>query len=343
MIDTSKYADNGFQITNSEFIELQKNYKIDVTIFTEADHHIHLFGSQVLNRRKKLQGRTVGFFLRPFYYYQKASFLNRLRYIKNFNLKSDNLFFYEFLVKRFRLLNSALTIDENYVSHNTYFKWVPDMFQQYAENILKEEKTSQRAWIKKINDFKNRNKDRFCFLYFGTTQFRRGYDLLLKMAVENDACFIHCGLSTEDDKYLYNTNDLRSILQMEGRLMETNEYISDPLSIEHFFKATDHLILPYRDFFGSSGVMLQALSYGIPVLVPESGVMGYRVKKYQLGMTYNTNTDSLNEKFNDFIKMPKSMFEDSILKYMKFQNPYLLKAALVNILGNGIGEPVKHP
>jgi glycosyltransferase involved in cell wall biosynthesis len=211
-------------------------------------------------------------------------------------------------------------------------QWLPDVFQQYAETLVIEENPEQRVWIEKLNDFKERNKDRFIFLYFGTAQKRRGYDMLLKMAVENKACFIHCGLTDSKEKYDYDVTELKSKLQDEGRLMETNQYISDPLCIEHFFKSVNHLVLPYRNFLGSSGVMLQALYYRIPVLVPEKGIMGYRVKKHNLGLTYNGDDDSLIEQFKKFKDTPKDSYTNGIDLYMQYQSKVRLKEILIKEL-----------
>jgi hypothetical protein len=106
------------------------------------------------------------------------------------------------------------------------------------------------------------------------------------------------------------------------------------MSIEHFFKSATHIILPYRDFWGSSGVMLQALGYGIPVLVPEEGIMGYRVKKYKLGLTYSNENGSLSSQLKKFKESSADFFKSSIAEYMKFQTPEQLKKALVNVFMN---------
>ena len=311
---------------------MQDEYKTDLTVFAEADHHISLFISQIFRKKKKIRGRVIGIFMRPFYYYRKTGILDRLRFLKHFpsRWKSDEQLFYEFFLKQFSILDAALSIDENFVARHRYFTWLPDVFQQYAEMHLINENSDQKVWITRLNDFKEKNNGKFVFLYFGTSQARRGYDILLKMAVDGDACFIHCGLKNVDEKYLYDVNELRGILKNKGRLLETNEYISDPLSIEYFFKSVSHLVLPYRNFFGSSGVMLQALSYGIPVLVPDSGIMGYLVKKYNLGFTYDGNNDSLQKQFVRFKEIPKETFKTAISNYMSSQSPEQLKKALVD-------------
>jgi glycosyltransferase involved in cell wall biosynthesis len=325
-IDVSIYGGRGLNITFEDILKLQETYKIGLTLFAEADNHIRLFNSQLTENKAKFRGKTVGIFLRTFYSYDKLSILNKLRYLKHLkkNWKSDDRLFHEILLKQFHLLDFAFNLDENFVSKHRYNRWLPDMFQQYAETLLIEENSEQRIWIEKLNRFKEINKSRFVFLYFGAAQFRKGYDMLLKLAVESDSCFIHCGLRNDNEKYEYEVNELRRILNAKNRLMETDLYISDPLTIEHFFKSVTHVILPYRDFYGSSGVMLQALSYGLPVLVAQKGIMGQRVMKNKLGYTYSGNYMSLAEKFKDFKQVSKDHFTEDITKYMQAQSLSLI-------------------
>jgi len=333
IIDTANYAGGGLEISLIDFLKIQDKCKSDLTIFTEADHHFPLFISQIFGKKNKFRGRVVGIFMRPFYFYQNSTLLGMLRFLKHFpsRWKKDEQFFYDFFLARFRLLDVALCIDENFVSRHHKFKWLPDVFQQYAELILKtEENSDQRSWIGKLNAFTKKDKSRFIFLYFGTAQYRRGYDLVLKLAEETGGCFVHCGLR-DDDKFDKEIREMRLHLADSERLFETNEYIDDPLTIEHFFKSVSHLILPYRSYFGSSGVMLQALSLGIPVLSPEDGIIGKRIKNYRLGKTYTyKGWLSFKSQFESFKQIDPKTFAEDIHTYMNFQTTDQLKKVLIN-------------
>lgn len=329
-IDTVGYDGKGIQISNIDFRLLQKKNNINLTVFAEADNHIPLIVSQMLSNNQRFQGKLIGIFLRPFHIYHKIKFLDKLRYLKHLhsNWKTDVRFFHELLNRRNLLLDKSLHIDEYFASKHKKIISLPDVFQQYADKLVIEEHSDQRKWIGKLDDFKKSNKDRLLLLYFGTAQQRRGYDQLLKLAIDHKACFIHCGLRNDNDNYGYNIDDLRGNLVRDNSLFETNEYITDPICIEFFFKSVSHLLLPYDNFYGSSGVMLQALGYNIPVLVPDIGIIGYRVKKYNLGQTYNAK--SFEKQFLSFIKTPKEMYSKSIEKYMKFQSADRLGALLIN-------------
>jgi hypothetical protein len=333
IIDTSKYSEGGISINPDEFREVQNMCESDLTVFTEADNHIRLFTSQIANKKNRFRGKSAGIFLRPYYYYEHTSLFDKLRYLKHLpsRWRSNENLFHEFLLKRFSLINTALYLDENFVFHHRNTQWLPDVFQEYADFIITDEKSEQRIWIEKLNIFKELNKGRFLFLYFGTAQFRRGYDVLLKLAHENDGCFIHCGLKNKNEHYEYDTEELRSSLGKSGRLFETDQYIEDKICIENFFKSVSHLILPYRNFYGSSGVMLQALSSGIPILAPENGIIGFRINKYHLGLTFKGNEFSaLNDTFRQFKGINPMLYENEIKKYMNFQSAEQLKKVLVN-------------
>jgi len=318
----------------NKLIELQRSNQISISIFSDADHLISLFNQQLFSRGKRLMGQNIGIFIRPFYFYHKQSIWEMLKYIKNLrkNWRFDARLFHEIFLPKFNLLDYTMHIDDNFASCHKNVSWLPDIFQQFADKVISNECASQRIWIEKINDFKRLNKDNFTVLYFGTAGQRKGYDLLLKLAVDNNACFIHCGLIDNNQNYEIDVQSLRKRLEREGRLLETNEFISDPVTIECFFKSTSHLVLPYRNFLGSSGIMLQALGYGIPVLVPDYGLMGFRVKKYNLGLTFNKSSIALNDQFLTFIHTPVEAFTGSINDYMKIQSVNHLEEVLSNVL-----------
>lgn len=337
-IDTVNYSKGGLDISISEFQLLQENCEAQLTIFPEADFHIPMFISQILKKRNKLRGKIVGIFMRPFYFYKPNPFLDKLRFIKNIFSRWDNdeKVFFEFFLKKYPLLNVSLSIDENFVRQNAHFKWLPDIFQQYADSIIQpDEKAEQRFWIEKLDHFREKNKNSFMFLYFGTAQTRRGYDTLLRLAEETGGSFIHCGLRDEKVHFDLDTNKIRKALLTSGRLFETNEFIEDPYCIECFFKSVSHLILPYNNFLGSSGVMLQALKYGIPVLAPDSAIIGYRIEKYNLGMTFKDNNyNSLKDQFATFRNSDPDTYIKDIQTFMNLQSPEQLKIVLVNSFTN---------
>ena len=335
-IDTNTFSGNGKHINNAEFIQLQETFNIDLTIFAEADNHIPLFISQLIPKNKRLKGRVVGIFLRPWHFYRKLDFISKLKYIAGLRKtwKIDSRLFHEFFNKKFNLLDSTLHLDEFFVSQHKQCIWLPDVWQEYADKLVPEAKSDQRIWIERLDAFKEINKGRQIIFYFGTAQKRRGYDILLKLAIDHDACFIHSGLRNEAEKFNFDIHELRGILSNENRLFENNEFLTDPYCIEYFFKSVSHIVLPYDEsFLGSSGVMLQALSYGIPVLVRDAGLIGFQVKKYNLGLTFNDRLN-LYDQFKRFIEIPTETYSDSIKKYMNYQSVDRFEQVLIDSFKN---------
>lgn len=345
ILNTNNYADGGLGINLSELLLLQNKYKADLTVFPEADNHISLFISQIYIKKNKLRGRIVGIFMRPFYFYRQKFFLDKLRFLKHLPSRwnNDEQLFYDLFLKQFPILDVALSIDENFVYHHPYFKWLPDVFQQYADLIAPIENAEQRRWIERLEDFKKNNQEKFFFLYFGTSQYRRGYDFLLNLANQTGGCFIHCGLRNETLKFDYDTDKIRFELKKKEQLFETNTFIEDSLTIEYFFKSITHMVLPYRRFFGSSGVMLQALTLGLPVLSADNGIIGRRIKNFHLGQTYaEKQAHSLSSEFNTFKQLNPQFFEKDLSHYMSFQSVGQLKNVLINSFTNS-NLPVKNP
>jgi len=328
-IDTCHLDGNGVSVMSQDFKNIQKSNNIEVTVFVEADNHIALFNSQIFNRSNKLLGKNIGIFLRPFYFYKKFNLFQERWYMQKLRStwKTDSRIFHEISRQLFGLLDTSLCIDEYFTENHKNTIWLPDMFQQYADKLVFEENIEQRKWNEKLTHFKNSNNGRLNLLYFGAPQPRRGYSELLELALRYDACFIHCGLRNNSSK---KDDEIRARLEKENRLFETDEYIVDPICIEFFFKSVSHLVLPYSNFTGSSGVMLQALSYNIPVLVPEQGLIGYRVKKHNLGLTYSPS--SFEEQFQKFFQTPAETFFESINNYMRLQSADQLESVLMKVL-----------
>jgi len=336
-INTSHYPEHGMKISNFDFLKLQNEHKIDLTVFVEADNQISLIISQLICKNSRFRGKTVGLFLRPWYFYDKYNFKNSLVYIKGlrhtWKTDSDPRFFHKYLNSTFKLLDVSLYLDEFVVSKQRRSIYIPDIWQQYMNEVLREENPQQRIWIDRLGRFKKINPKSFIILYFGTAQKRRGYDDLLKLAVDNDTCFVHCGLMSYKDNYDLDVDEYRGILEKRGKLFETNEFITDTDCIHYYFKSVTHMVLPYDDsFFGSSGIMLQALGYGIPVLVRDAGLVGGLVKKYKLGLTYGH--DTLQKQFLEFKNRPCETFLNSITKYMEQQSLDKFESVLLKAFKN---------
>ena len=119
--------------------------------------------------------------------------------------------------------------------------------------------------------------------------FRSGYDLFLEfVAASPSTCAIHAGRAYDPLQRSYYRSDvqaLRAQLANENRLYETNAYVHTQRLKELFFGSIRLYITTHRLTLSSSTV-IQALEFGKPVLVPDRGLLGYRVRKNNLGGVY---------------------------------------------------------
>ena len=297
---------NALQFSLQNLKVLQRKLSAELTIFAEADNHLKLLNEQWLPRSQRLIGKNLGIFIRSINYPRLPKIwtnpVNILRFMKHFpaNWIIDPVIFHEFTLPKFKLLDAALTLDEEYVdSHLKPYIWLPDIVFPFFPDDPTNAISERQHWEPLLSSFIERNKGREVLLYFGEAQRRKGYDTLLKLACEENCCFVHCGLSSYPEKYEIDINGLKNTLDARGLLFETKAYIQSYSAMKLFFESCHYILFPYRGHFGSSGVMLQSVHFGRPVLVPDQGLMGSRTSRHHLGFNYNPdNYEDLKEKWN---------------------------------------------
>lgn len=183
-------------------------------------------------------------------------------------------------------VDAALVLDERFAAaHPSTHRWMPDIFREPGVGDAEHEETAR--WRTRIGDVLSRAPRRPVVVYVGTNQARRGYDVLLRLAVEEDAVFLHCGrLEPHDGPADDNVEGLRAVLAERDALLETRGSYERPETAGEFLRAAACVALPYRRHLGSSGVMLQAVAAGRPVLVPDEGLMAFRTSSFGLGVTF---------------------------------------------------------
>lgn len=147
---------------------------------------------------------------------------------------------------------------------------------------------SSFALLREIERFLTFNKHREPVLYFGDAAYFKGYDLFLEfVAASPSTCAIHAGRSYNvQQRSDIRCETLRAQLINENRLYETKAYVHTQRLKQLFFGSVRLYITTHRLTLSSSTV-IQALELGKPVLVPDRGLLGYRVDKNNLGGTYN--------------------------------------------------------
>ena len=321
--------EGGLKITAEVFLGLQNKLKADLTVIQEADYHLSIINQQFKKGRKRFRGKTIGIFLRsPNYIYREqlvgkrwVYWWNELRRLKRLfrHWDIDSHLFHEFLLPKYHLLDHAICLDEYFVKqHGPPHIWMPDIYFAMDEATSRFDGEECARYQETLDRFLAVNQGREIFFYFGGAEVRKGYDTLLRLAVEEQGCFIHCGMNIDAfGQYPHDVIELKEILSSENRFYAIDEFLLSHSAVEMFFKKIQYLILPYRRHLGSSGAMLLALSYGKPVLVPDIGLMARRVMDHSLGMVYqHENYQDLKKRVQDIKSVLPGRYEPAIQEFM---------------------------
>jgi len=319
-LSTEDEPRNGLDVGLAWVRELVAGYRADVIVFMEADNHLGLLSAQAASR-SRIPARRVGVFLRSTNYARKRAAhkstrqsLSRLAHLP-VSWRTDAKVFHEYLVPRFHVLDEALCLDEAFALPGRGYRWLPDIDGLSVDSEDQDE--SDREWLRRVDKLIRDSGSSRVVLYYGTPQLRRGYDLLVRLAYEVEGCFVHCGLPAADADLINDTHVLLGKLADSGRLFETREYIESFSVMRGFLERCRSVPLPYRRHLGSSGVMLQALRAGRPVIVDEAGLMGERVTKHHLGLTIQGGDfDELVAAFLKLEEMGASAFADDIADFV---------------------------
>ena len=112
---------------------------------------------------------------------------------------------------------------------------------------------------------------------------------ILRQVLEHPgACAVILGQRVPDPEDDPEIEAILSRLDAQGRLFARFGFVEE--SWFHLVLASPRVRavpLPYTRHFGSSGIELMAHAHGLPVLVPDDGLMGRRVCEHGLGLTYH--------------------------------------------------------
>ena len=185
------------------------------------------------------------------------------------------------------------------------FYYLPEVYHAWGFDHLKEQ-TQIRQLCLEYRDFLATHPGKDVLLYYGGWAARRGYDELLHLAsTEPNTLFVSCGRPTASDQFRYDVRSLRSELRRQDRIFEVElPFLPENEFFELLYKSCNFILLPYNNFYGNSGIMVQATSFGKPVLVPSIGYMKSMVKQFGIGLTYRNNNDA------DFVRQFKVLREN---------------------------------
>jgi glycosyltransferase involved in cell wall biosynthesis len=287
--------------------------------FDEIASNIWRWAAIGVKPPKTLRGRMGGIYHRPrFLAASQWSFDRRL---KEAGLKrllrqgwlSQLLFVDEFL---------AAELQANYPSSPIYF--LPDVCPEGYE-------IEGNAARQKLNV----PAGKFVFLFYGGGYRRKGLHLavqaMLDLPADSPAFLLCAGKQDPIDETAQGLEKL--IAQNRALLM--NRYVSDDEE-KLCFAASDIVLLPYLNHFGTSGVLSRAMSARKPIIVSDEQLLGKLTRERGLGLLFPSgDTKALGASMKRAIAFSpeeKARFHESARKYTLRYSREAFRDALVKSL-----------
>ncbi|MBV5329565.1 MAG: glycosyltransferase family 4 protein [Chlorobium sp.] len=200
---------------------------------------------------------------------------------------------YDRLFRRFLRINTlrkVLVIDEvffefcqmNYGGFAEKVQYVPDFGELRGQGSREQCRVSLGI----------PNEAQVLLVYGSLTQ-RKGIVQLLEAlsnpAVPHELVVLLAGKASEDMKALFESPAVKRLRENKRLILRISFH--DDADEYRVFKASNFVWLGYvSGFYGSSGVLYQAVSVGLPLVAMEQGLIGRMVKKHQLGVTVDPNS-----------------------------------------------------
>ncbi|MCX6579490.1 MAG: DUF115 domain-containing protein [Candidatus Aminicenantes bacterium] len=304
-------------------VMLQSKLEPAVSLFIDGDILKWTFLKQLLPWQKRLHGSDFSIIcLSEFLYlpvgklqalkelwlvlYHHFSdphiFVHRVKFVEKFPLL-NKLFFH--CLCRFNLLTAVFCPDARLVEkfRRPQVLFLPELVTNNLEVKPTGQESSFYARIKsQYSNFLEKHNGKQVLLMFGDLESRKGYDLLLQLAVQNPDCVcVRFGRTKPGYYAIWETILSKEKLLLEGRLFEVDIYIESQELIDFIFSTVRFMVLPYRKYYRTSGVLIDVLRKGLPVLTPDKGVMAYIVKHYRVGRVFHDgNLAELQKTFTEF-------------------------------------------
>lgn len=322
----------------------------DTIVLMEADAYLPLLaggslrGHHLMGRRRR--ERVVGVFVRSTNYIYEPPprggggvrrAVAHARAARHGHV--DRRLFHETLVPRGWGVDSALCLDERFVAlYGGRHGWLPDIFA--GPDLEAGAAEEPRRWAARLDAVLADHPGAPVVVYTGWADPRRGYLELLSLAETVGGVFLHCGETlAADEPEAAAAGDVRRRLAAGGRLLETGSYYRSAATAAEFLRRAHCVVLPYRHHLGSSGAMLQALAAGRPVIVPDEGLMAWRVRSYGLGATYRPlDAPEMTLRFRQLDGTGAPPYRPAVNAYMHaFRDAQRLEALRWAVLGEGRG------
>ena len=208
-----------------------------------------------------------------------------------------------------------LVIFKNYIKNATAIHFLTEMeYEESKKFKIKQHIISGNGTITKKTEKKKENKEKFVITFIGRIdRYHKGLDTLLEaINLGKEKIRSYC-----IEFKIYGPNYDNSIEYLKNKI---NEYkINDIVMINGpvYDKEKEEILINSDLFIHTSRLeghptsIIEAISYGIPVLVTPGTNMAGEVKKYNLGFVAELNAQSIENTIIDAYKNRNNFFEIS--------------------------------
>jgi glycosyltransferase involved in cell wall biosynthesis len=127
--------------------------------------------------------------------------------------------------------------------------------------------------------------DKKIFLFYGGGYRRKGLHLAVRAMLDLPASFPAFLLCAGQQNPVGETASGLEQLVQQGRACLINRYVS-VAEEKNCFAASDIVLLPYLNHFGTSGVLSRAMAAGKPVIVSDEQLLGRLTREQGLGLLF---------------------------------------------------------
>jgi hypothetical protein len=336
-VDTRTMSEEGTEhLRAEEMVALQKTCSIDSTLFVEGDWFREQFIRIGSGEAPRLHGRNVAICAGVCHWYpgedgytgkRQPLFGPTLRQTLGrfkravLNQKESDRYFYKTVLAKRRVVDSIIVKDERITErYGAPFFWMPEIYRVFDGESDAVQGADFKQFSAPVEQYIEQAGAANVLLYFGTGTWYKGYDYFLKLAESDPSTFaLHAGAPerSEPKTMAFDTDGLKSTLREQGRLFETNGFVESSALVDLLFNSIERFVSTHRLTL-SSGTMLQALEAGKPVLVPGTGLVGWRVERFGLGKTYRYQDEQdLVRNWRAFRKEPVDEYGPRINEFMQ--------------------------
>ncbi|MFD2245104.1 glycosyltransferase [Pontibacter ruber] len=306
----------------TKVIEAEANYT--EIIFLDIDPFLHLVATRQF---KRFNLAVKGILFAPYYHFKEAN-SGPWFYIRHI---IRSYFFQKYStilnprIKKLFILNDEKCIENMNSTIKNIFSFLPDPINDEVKVV---DSVNEEAIKTKYNirpGCKN-------LLLFGSIDYRKNLIniinslLLMPLSVRKNINLIIAGKFHPDikEKYLQHIQKHKNNVS----LCYYDEFISDE-EREVLFKHSDVVLMPYTNFFGSSGILGHTIKHNKRVVASNTGLVSRLVIENQLGLTVDPyNKHDIRDAILQILKTEKS-YQYNGAKILKKYNPIYFSQTLL--------------